>query len=296
MEIIAGIRDGGFLILNADDKMLKTVIENFEKYTANLGKDITLITYGIENKNADFVAEIVEKTETSTKIKVKIQDIELEFEINTVGIHNVYNSLVAIVISKIFDIKLENVKKALVNMKVTEHRMDKFVIGKNITIYDDAYNASYESVKAAIDVISNIKQEEAGRKIYILGDILELGEFSERYHKKIADYLTAKGYDIVITAGENAETIMEELKKDIIEQNMEEERQVFHYADYNEVIEHLDILKENDIVLVKASNGMKFSNIIKYLKEKDQEEIEKELEQALEQDTNLSTQLNEVQI
>jgi len=96
---------------------------------------------------------------------------------------------VAIVISKIFDIKLENVKKALVNMKVTEHRMDKFVIGKNITIYDDTYNASYESVKAAIDVISNIKQEEVGRKIYILGDILELGEFSERYHKKIADYL-----------------------------------------------------------------------------------------------------------
>lgn len=187
-------------------------------------------------------------------------------------------------------------KKALVNMKVTEHRMDKFVIGKNITIYDDTYNASYESVKAAIDVISNIKQEEAGRKIYILGDILELGEFSERYHKKIADYLTAKGYDIVITAGENAETIMEELQKDIIEQHMEEERKVFHYADYNEVIQHLDILKENDIVLVKASNGMKFSNIIKYLKEKDQEEIEKEMEQALEQDTNLSTQLNEVQI
>lgn len=296
MEIISGIRDNGFLILNADDKMLKTVIENFDKYTSNLGKNITLITYGIENKNADFVGEIVEKTETSTKIKVKIQDIELEFEINTVGIHNVYNSLVAIVISKIFDIKLENVKKALVNMKVTEHRMDKFVIGKNITIYDDTYNASYESVKAAIDVISNIKQEEAGRKIYILGDILELGEFSERYHKKIADYLTAKGYDIVITAGENAETIMEELNKDIIEQNMEEERKVFHYADYNEVIQHLDILKENDIVLVKASNGMKFSNIIKYLKEKDQEEIEKELEQALEQDTNLSTQLNEVQI
>ena len=89
---------------------------------------------------------------------------------------------------------------------------------------------------------------------------------------------------------------MEELQKDIIEQHMEEERKVFHYADYNEVIQHLDILKENDIVLVKASNGMKFSNIIKYLKEKDQEEIEKELEQALEQDTNLSTQLNEVQI
>ena len=89
---------------------------------------------------------------------------------------------------------------------------------------------------------------------------------------------------------------MEELQKDIIEQNMEEERKVFHYADYNEVIQHLDILKENDIVLVKASNGMKFSNIIKYLKEKDQEEIEKEMEQALEQDTNLSTQLNEVQI
>ena len=201
----------------------------------------------------------------------------------------------AIVISKIFDIKLENVKKALVNMKVTEHRMDKFVIGKNITIYDDTYNASYESVKAAIDVISNIKQE-TGRKIYILGDILELGEFSERYHKKIANYLTVKGYDIVITAGENSQVIMEELQKDIIEQNMEEERKVFHYADYNEVIQHLDILKENDIVLVKASNGMKFSNIIKYLKEKDQEEIEKELEQALEQDTNLSTQLNEVQI
>ena len=89
---------------------------------------------------------------------------------------------------------------------------------------------------------------------------------------------------------------MEELQKDIIEQNMEEERKVFHYTDYNEIIQHLDILKENDIVLVKASNGMKFSNIIKYLKEKDQEEIEKELEQALEQDTNLSTQLNEVQI
>ena len=89
---------------------------------------------------------------------------------------------------------------------------------------------------------------------------------------------------------------MEELQKDIREQNMEEERKVFHYTDYNEIIKNLDILKENDIVLVKASNGMKFSKIIKYLKEKDQEEIEKELEQALEQDTNLSTQLNEVKI
>ena len=70
MEIISGIRDNGFLILNADDKMLKTVIENFDKYTSNLGKNITLITYGIENKNADFVGEIIEKTETNTRYRV----------------------------------------------------------------------------------------------------------------------------------------------------------------------------------------------------------------------------------
>lgn len=257
-EIISGIRNNGFLILNADDPMLQSIISNWSKYQKD-GKNINLLTYGIENKNAAFVANILEEDEKFTRFNLKILDQEFEFKINTTGKHNIYNSLVAICVSKILDISFENVAKGLLNMKSTEHRLDRFLTNKNMIVYDDTYNASYESIMAAIDVISSKKHY--GRKVYIIGDVLELGEHAENYHRMIGQYIVTKGVDLLITAGENSKYINEEVLKYL--PNV----QAFHFKDRNEIIENLNLLQEDDILLIKASNGMKFIDIVKVLKQ-----------------------------
>ena len=127
-----------------------------------------------------------------------------------------------------------------------------------ITIINDSYNASYDSMKVSIEYL---KSTSGNRKIAVLGDMLELGEFSKDLHTKVGEEVAKNEIDILVTVGENATFINKKAKE--LNKNIEE----FHFDNNKEAGNYLNsIKKDGDIILFKASNGMKFSQIIDYIK------------------------------
>jgi UDP-N-acetylmuramoyl-tripeptide--D-alanyl-D-alanine ligase len=125
-----------------------------------------------------------------------------------------------------------------------------------VSIINDCYNASYESTKAALEYLSSLNQN---RKIAVLGDVLELGEYSKQMHEKIGEEVVKNNVDILITVGTEAKEIAAVAKKAGIE---------VHSFEKN--IQAINELKENmrneDVILVKASNAMNFIEIVEAIK------------------------------
>lgn len=126
----------------------------------------------------------------------------------------------------------------------------------NSTIINDSYNASYDSMKAAIEYLNELK---GGKRIAVLGDILETGKFGEEIHRKVGEEVVKNKPEILITVGELAKYIAEVANK----QGMEKEK-IFIYDTKEKAIGKLKgIIEPNDFVLIKASNSMKFEEIVK---------------------------------
>lgn len=124
----------------------------------------------------------------------------------------------------------------------------------NIKVINDSYNASYESIKAALEYISSIA---SNRKIAVLGDVLELGEFSEEMHKKIGKEVVNNNIDILITVGKQSKYTAQMVK------SLNNKITTYICDTNKEAIDVINEIKhEGDIILVKASNGMKFDEII----------------------------------
>lgn len=252
LEIIDGIKDKGYLVLNIDDEYLNSFVE---EQRDNMFRTFKLLTYAINNDaESDIVGKLIQIDQDSMSVTVKYGDNIFKIDTNLRGKHNIYNMLPGILIGLELGLKEEEIQKGLERILLTERRMDKFTTTNNMTVYDDTYNASLESVLAGLEIL---KREE-GRKVAILGDILELGEFSEEIHRKIGKFINESKIDFVITAGVNSQFINDEI---ISIDNV-------HFNNAEEVVANLDnLLQDGDSILVKASNGMEFSLIANKLRE-----------------------------
>ena len=128
--------------------------------------------------------------------------------------------------------------------------MDITELKNGIKIINDAYNASYESMQASLKVLSEYKQN---RKIAVLGDMFELGDYSKELHEKVGKEVIKNNIDILICTGENARFIVQKAKEKMNSKNV-------YYVDTKEEIEVLlkEKAEKGDVILFKASNGMKF--------------------------------------
>ncbi|WP_213610739.1 UDP-N-acetylmuramoyl-tripeptide--D-alanyl-D-alanine ligase [Pseudoalteromonas sp.] len=113
------------------------------------------------------------------------------------GKHNVNNALIAAALTREFDVSLEEIAHALANMGEVKGRVNLIKAGDSLTIIDDTYNANVKSVKAAIDLLSDIQ----GHRILALGDMGELGEDARKYHQEVGEYALAQGIDELFTLG-----------------------------------------------------------------------------------------------
>ena len=116
----------------------------------------------------------------------------------------------------------------------------------NYTIIDDSYNASYESMRCGLNSIS----KRSGKKIIIIGDMLELGRYSKHYHKKLNRILNKIDNKLVLTVGEYSKYI-----------------KGLHFNNNKEIIDYLNSIDIKDtVIFIKGSNGMKLYEIVDYLK------------------------------
>jgi len=245
MEITTYFSEDSLLIVNGDDELLSGL----------LNTNYTLIKISMNN-NGDYNAfEIVDLGEMGVEFKCKYKNEVCKFKINAPGKHNIYNALSAIAIGHFFNMSVKDIQVGLENYKPVGERMNIIKLRDRIKIINDCYNANPDSMKAALDVLATF---EGGRKIAILGDMFELGSFSEAAHQDIGKYSKDR-CNILIAIGNMAVHIYNEAK---------ENAESYYFKTKDEANSYIrSIIKEGDIILIKASRGMKMEDITNYLVE-----------------------------
>ncbi len=246
MEITDFFGQDNLLIINADNDMLATVSKD---------KPYKTVTFGIENA-ADYRAENIEDLGFSgVRFEAVTPKDRFDVKLSVLGLHNVYNALSAIAVGEHYDIPSKDISDALSDFQPTAMRLTVENLD-GVTLINDCYNASPDSIKASLAVLKNAK----GRRIAVLGDVLELGEFAKDAHLDIGK--ACKGNcDLVIAAGNNARYIKEAAENCGVE------------AEYYETTEAAaeavsERMTDGDTILVKASRGMHFEKICKEIEEK----------------------------
>ena len=241
LEILEGLSKDGTVVINNDNDLLhKWYLENKDNYN--------IVTYGIENDSME-KAQDINYLESSSKYNLKDEGV---IEVPVGGEAFVYNSLAAISVGKALGIGMDKIKQGILKFELTKMRLDVQKSSKGYTIINDCYNANYDSMKSALQYLN---RTPGNRKIAVLGDMLELGDFSKKLHEGVGNAVVENKVDILITVGKEAKNIA----KIAIENNVE----TYEYTDNNSAISKLkEILEPEDAVLVKASNSMNFKEIV----------------------------------
>ena len=241
LEILEGAKNPKVIINNDNDLLHKWYEENKEKY------DIE--TYGIKTKS-DLMAKNIKLEESKSEFTCNINNKEKTIKVPVGGEHFILNSLCAALVGKNLEISEEKIATGIETFELTQKRMDITELKNGIKVINDAYNASFEAMKASLKVLGEFKDR---RKIAILGDMFELGEFSEELHRKVGKEVYKNKIDILIGSGENIKHTIEEAKKEMNPEN------IYYFENKENIIDLLEkIAKPKDVILFKASNGMKF--------------------------------------
>ena len=248
LEILDGMKKNTPLILNGDDDFLKNL---------NI-KDHKITLCGIKNNMNLYRAKNIKQILLSTVYDLYKKDTFLtQITLPTIGEHNVLNSLLSIAAAELYSVSIEKIKEALKNFVPSGMRQNIYTINEIIVIAD-FYNASPDSMKASIKTLSKIPSK--GRKIAVLGSMLELGDISKTEHQKIGEFAVKNNVDFLYCYGE-------ETKEMVLGANEEKEKQqknctIKHFNTKKDLI---CCLKENimaqDVVLFKASLKMNFEEI-----------------------------------
>ena len=240
MEILEGLIGNTVIINNDNDLLNKWAIENKDKYN--------IITYGIKN-NSKYMAKSIKSYENKSEFYINNQKIIVPVG----GEHFVLNSLCAIAVGNELNIPMDKIAEGIKNLDLSKKRMEIIKNEIGTTIINDTYNANYDSMKAAIEYLKEIKNK---RKIAVLGDMLELGSYSEKLHKDVG-LLVDKNIDILITVGKESKYIAEKSNA----------KEIYEFDSNNQAIEKLkSIITKDDVILLKASNSMNFNEITNSIK------------------------------
>lgn len=241
LEILEGLKKGSPVFLNGDnDKLANVKLDDYK-----------VIFFGIENENCDVRAVDIKEIGLTTEFTAIKGDIKQKITIPTVGIHNVYDALTAFAVGLEYGVSSEDIAKGLEGYTPSGMRQ-RIKEVKGVTFIEDCYNASPDSQKAGLNSLCKIAK---GRKIAVLGDMLELGSFSEEAHRMVGEYAAECGVDLLYTVGEESKYMADSALKSGL-------KNVRNFTDKKELTEILiNELQKGDTILFKASRGMKLEEI-----------------------------------
>ncbi len=234
-------------VLNADDESLAKRIQD--------GKEKT-ISFAIKNQ-ADFKASEL-STGDEGYVSFKVNG-KLDINLKLLGEHNVYNALAAFAVGTLLGVDKLKIKESLERYAPSELRMELNQIG-NIRVINDSYNANPVSMANALKTLRQMKS--AGRKIAVLGDMLELGKKTFEYHFELGKSVAESEIDLLLTVGEHSPAIGQGAQKS----GMSAKR--ICAFDNNEKVSAylLENLKAGDLALIKGSRRMKLEEVVLSLK------------------------------
>ncbi len=274
LSIVNACGENSYLFVNGNDILLnetatqithKSVTIDCNKETYAVLQNITPVTYGIgdgfdyrasdittDTTGTSFVLTYPEKTAAGTVTE------QLTMHLKVFGEHNVMNALAAVAVAQAYGIAPQEAAKGLALYEPIAMRGQ--VKEKDGVVWiDDTYNASPDSMRSGIEVLLSL---DAGRRIAVFADVLELGEQSEQLHREVGAYAATfekenKKTDLLVTVGENASYIAKEANARGLEQTKS-------FSSNAEAIAYLkQEIKSKDAVLVKGSRGMRTDEIVR---------------------------------
>ncbi len=246
-EIIQNIKHGGLIVLNRDDKFFNYLHKKARKY------GLKILTFGFHKKSDVRVNRIIKKGNMS-KLVVNTDNETLNFEIGDI---NIYNILSSIAVLKELKIDIHKFKNNFKDLESCEGRGKKYLISrykKKFKLIDESYNANPLSTKIAIKKLNSIKKDKF-KKYLILGDMLELGSKSKKYHEELFKVINNSDIDKVFVKGKETIFTYKHLKKEkrgnILQNN-----------------EDIDLslskmISNNDYLMIKGSNATGLSDFSK---------------------------------
>ncbi len=237
---------GGTVLLNMDDKYISSAADEYSSKA----------TWAL-NSPADFSAEINEYSAGSSAIRITGKDFGINLSLPLPGEINVVNFLAAAAASITAGFSHEYIPAALEGLKPFKGRLNYIKTAGGLII-DDTYNANPDSVRGAISVLAENK--EYARRIFILGDMFELGGNSAEMHRELAPLFETSGIETVYLLGEMTENLFNVLKQGVMD--------VKWFGEREELSSYLKGKNfDNNAILVKGSRGMRMEEFVKILEE-----------------------------
>lgn len=256
LEILCGLREGGLLLLNGDEPLLRRI----------KGKSYRTQYVSLKREDSDFFAQNIRVKPDRTLFDcVWRGNVCRDLCIRVMGRHNVYAALYAFAVGIHAGMTVEEIREGL--FEFAPEGMRQFVFEhRGVTVIEDCYNASPESMEAAIAVLAEYASQTGKRSFAVLGDMLELGNDSPMLHRAVGARVAAEGIDYLFTVGSSAEQIAIGARQ----RRMPSERIVRNSSENACEMTAAALLSElraGDVLLVKASRAMRLERIVELLKE-----------------------------
>lgn len=232
-------KNGQIAFVNVDDKLLGKKLPSVAK----------VVTYGFEN-NAQVQGKFL-GLDAEGRSSFSVNQIEIN--LGMVGMHNIYNALAAVTVGLEFDLNLNQIKVALEKFLPTSKRME-VIREKGLVIINDCYNSNPESARKALLTLSQM--ETRGKRIAVLADMLELGDWAESEHQGIGEYLVSLGnIDQLLTYGSLSTLTAQGAEKVGL-------KTALRFENKKDLIKYLkSIADESDLILIKGSRGMAMEEV-----------------------------------
>ncbi len=248
-ELLDVLPKDGAAVLNADDAFFDALSRRSNAKIISFGEsdraDVRAFSVGLDSRGC-------------CQFKVATPSGEFDVEIPVPGEHNIKDALAAIAVGEFLGISHEDMQNALAKYKPPEKRSNVIPTRQGVVVVDDTYNASPASMISALKTLSMM---EGGRKIAVLGDMLELGEHALSAHMEVGAAVYESGVDMLFTAGQLGKLIA----RGAIDAGMPVAN-VNEFDDSWQVARELPRkLLEQDVVLVKGSRSMRMERVVEGL-------------------------------
>lgn len=244
MEICDGLPQGAPLVINADNDLLAN---------AQVPAHVRRVTFAIHDSAADVRAEHIRKEKDGTAFVISDKEYgTFEVFIPAIGDHNVMDAISAFALATRLGLDPAQAAQALSRYETTGRRQ-KLVVHQGIRVLEDCYNANPDSMRAGLQALCDM--EITGRRIAVLGDMFELGSACEQAHRELADVCVKAKIDLLIAMGEGMAWAVKRAEELGLKT-----RYCSTHAQAAQALR--EETKDGDGVLVKASHGMAFEQIL----------------------------------
>lgn len=245
-ELLENVADGGQLVLNADDPQVMRISEGFE------GRKLT---YALHDPNADVRAvDVREDGLRGTTFRLVANGTEREMHLRLPGLHNLENFLAAVGAARLTGISLEGIERGAATIEPAYHR-GVLVEWNGASLYDDTYNSNPYALGRALELLD--KAEARGRRIAVIGDMLELGPEELRFHREAGEKVP-RSVNLIVAVGPRSKALLDGARSAGFPPEA-----LQHFEDARGAAAYLrDAIRPGDLVLLKASRGIGLDRIL----------------------------------